>query len=372
MGKKTRVAFVGCGAFCSGIHAPNVSANPGFEIVAFCDLSEERLAELDEMYQPRYVTTDMERVFGDDEVDAVICGTKPNVRMPIMRLAVKHGKPLFVEKPLCYAEEEVEEMVRLIGESGLPFMVGFNRPYSPIMQAVKPLYQGVRKGNTLMVYRIIGEAQLWPASHKRAIIEEKESTIVHEATHIFDLLNWLTGGAPRRVFSTGGGNMDNIITLDYPRDVWAVVISGDNACSGYPKERLEIDSNHATIVAEGFSELTAMGVEAGFVRRHFGLTGELSTGWETHEEKLERGWAFRQGITEEQKAYGYYYPKGRERRSMKGHYEELEHFRQSIVAGKAPETGVVRGAMAEVTAWRAVESWEKGEPVALDFGHLQR
>jgi predicted dehydrogenase len=288
-----------------------------------------------------------------------------------MRAAAEHGKPLFVEKPLCYTEEEVEPMLRLVRESGIPFMVGFNRPYSPIMQAVKPIFRGARKGNTLIIYRIIGEAQLWPAGHKNAIIERGESTIVHEATHIFDLLDWLTDAYPTRVFTTGGGNMDNIITLDYPDDTWAVVISGDNSCSGFPKERLEINTNHSTIVAEGFSDLTAMGVDEQLVRRHFGLEGELTEGWPTYEERLQRGWDFRRAITPEQKAYGYYYPKGPGRRSVKGHYEELEHFRKSIRAGTPPETGVERGAMAEMIAWRAVESVESGRPVALDFSALK-
>jgi len=371
MDRKVKVAFVGCGAFASGIHAPNVASNPGFEIAAFCDLSEQRLAELDELYHPRYVTTDMERVFEDPEIEAILCGTKPDVRMPIMRKAVETGKHLFVEKPLCYREEEAAEMVRLIEGSAICFMVGFNRPYSPIMQAVRPIYRRARKGNTLILYRIIGEAQLWPASHNQAIIERGESTIVHEATHVFDLLNWLTEMEPTRVFTTGAGNMDNIITLDYPEEVHAVVVSGDNSCSGFPKERLEIDSNHATIVADGFAELVAMGVEDEFVVRHFGGNGEEVEKGMSHEERLAKGWAFRQGITEEQKAYGYYYPKGTARRSAKGHYEELEHFRRCIVEGKKPETGVFRGAVAELTAWRAVESWEKGTPVRLDFSGLR-
>ena len=371
MAEKMNVAFVGCGAFCSGIHAPNVAANPAFDIVAFCDLSDDRLAQLNDDYHPRYVTSDMEEVFADKDVHAVICGTKPDVRLPIMKLAVKHGKPLFVEKPLCYTEDEVDAMVSLIREGSIPFMVGFNRPYSHIMQAVKPIYHRARKGNTLIIYRIIGEAQLWPAGHKKAIIEDEESTIVHEATHVFDLINWLTDMEPTRVFTSGGGNMDNIITLDYPEDTYAVVISGDNACSGFPKERLEIDTNHATIVADNFSELTAMGANEQFIQKHFDMTGEQSSGWAPYEERLKKGWEFRQSITDEQKAYGYYYPKGPGRRSIKGHYEELEHFRRSIVAGTPPETGVFRGAVAEIIAWRAVESWETRQPVKLDFSTLK-
>ena len=370
MERTLKIGFVGTGAFCQGIHIPNVSQNPGFEIVAFCDLQEDLLARLRERYQPRYVTTDAEKIFADPDIEAVICATKPAARMEIMKLAATHGKHLFVEKPLCYHEEQAEPMIRLIRDSGILFMVGFNRPYSPIMQATKPLYHGHRKGNTLIIYRIIGEAQLWPPGHKKAIIEEEESTIVHEATHIFDLLNWLTDMEPTRVFTAGGGNMDNIITLTYPRDTYAVVISGDNSCSAYPKERLEIDTNHGTIVADNFRDLTAVGVQDQLIQRRFHDVGEQEDDV-SPAERVRRMWKWHQSITPEQKAYGYYYDTKSRKRGMKGHYEEMEHFRRSVLAGRPPETGVFRGAMAELIAWRAVDSWQTGQPVDLDFSHLK-
>ena len=51
---------------------------------------------------------------------------------------------------------------------------------------------------------------------------------------------------------------------------------------------------------------------------------------------------------------------------------ELEHFRAAIEAGRMPETGVYRGAIANRIAWRAVDSWQTGSPVDMDFSQLQR
>ena len=55
----------------------------------------------------------------------------------------------------------------------------------------------------------------------------------------------------------------------------------------------------------------------------------------------------------------------------KGHYEELELFRQMILAGGPSVTDVVRGAMANLTAWAGVESCHTGKPVDLDFSYLR-
>lgn len=80
----------------------------------------------------------------------------------------------------------------------------------------------------------------------------KESTVIREVTHIFDLLNWLTDSEPERVHTVGEGNTDNVLTLSYPNRVTAVIVAGDNGTLGFPKERLEIDTNYGTIVGDNY------------------------------------------------------------------------------------------------------------------------
>ena len=369
MSEQMKIGFVGCGAFCSGTHIPNAAANPNFEIVAFCDLDEKRLATLEQQYHPRYVTADMERLFRDEQIEMVICGTKPDARMPIMELAVRHRKHLFVEKPLCYDPRQIEPMVALMNHAPILFMVGFNRPYSPMMQAIKPLYRKHKKGSATVIYRIIGEAQLWPAHHWNAIVEKKESTIVHEVTHIFDVLNWLTDAEPLRVYTAGEGNMDNVITLNYPDQTTAVIIAGDNSTAGFPKERVEINTNYATIVGDSFREVIAAGVEGGLVKETFPWHQGDKTFTTSGYEAISTEWQWRASVTPEEKAYGYYYD--RMPRVDKGHYAELEHFRQMIRRGGPSVTDVFRGAIANLIAWDAIRSWETGQPVAMDFSRLK-
>jgi predicted dehydrogenase len=363
------IGFVGCGAFCSGTHVPNAAANPNFNIIAFCDLSQERIDDLDRRYKPRYVTTDMERLFSDPDIEMVVCGTKPDARLPIMELAVKHRKHLFVEKPLCYDPAQIEPMVRLMAHAPVLLMVGFNRPYSPMMQAIKRIYHQHKRGSATIVYRIVGEAQLWPAQHYKAVVEDKESTIVHEATHVFDLLNWLTELEPTRVYTAGEGNMDNVITLTYPQQTTAVVISGDNSTAGFPKERLEINTNHATIIGDHFVEMLAVGTDGGFISRRFPwrMAGRVleTSGYDA----IALDWQWRTSVTESEMKKGYYYDQMP--RVDKGHAAELEHFRLMIERGAPSVTDVFRGAMANLIAWAAVQSWQQSAPVELDFSHLR-
>ena len=366
-----KVGMIGVGGFAGGTHVPNVAANPNFELAALCDLNEQRLKELAAQYKPGYTTTDMQRVFNDPAIEMIICGTKPAFRLPIMRAAVEHRKHLFVEKPMCYTENDLRVMVPLMRKAPIKFMVGFNRPYSPIMQELKPIYRQHKKGgNTTIIYRIIGEAQLWPAHHFNAVVHQKESTIIHEATHIFDLLNWVTDLKPTRVYTAGGGNMDNVITLTYPDDVTAVIISGDNSTSSFPKERIEINTNHGTIVGESFVELQTAGIEGAAQRQTFPYSQQGKTYDNGVAGYFDRLWAWRRTITAEERAYGYYYE--RSPKTDKGHCSELDFFRKIIQADQPSQTDVISGAAAELIAWAAIESWKTGQPKDLDFAYLER
>lgn len=43
--KTLRVGVIGCGGIANGKHIPNLNANKNVELVAFCDIIEERAVE---------------------------------------------------------------------------------------------------------------------------------------------------------------------------------------------------------------------------------------------------------------------------------------------------------------------------------------
>jgi predicted dehydrogenase len=363
-----KVGFIGCGGFVSGTHIPNAAQNDKLKVRAFCDLNAEILAALDSVYHPDYVTGDMKDIFLDPEIEMVVCGTKPDFRIPIMEMALKHGKHLFVEKPLCYDKDQIAPMVKMMRDAPIKFMVGFNRPYSPMMRDIKPLFKTLKKGSATILYRIIGEARLWPKHHYDAIIHNGESTIIHEVTHIFDILNWLTDSTPRRVFAAGEGNTDNVITLNYPDHITAVIIAGDNSSAGFPKEWLEINTGHSTIVGDNFVEMTAYQADLRLINKIYPYAIGNETFTDDGRTFTEECWKWRTSITAEEKEKGYYYE--RMPKVDKGHYHELEFFRKTIAENLPSETDVVKGAIAQMTAEIAVDSWKNGAPMDIDFSHL--
>lgn len=361
------VGMIGCGGHAMGCNLPAVARHPGLRLVGCCDLQQASLEEAQRQFQPSFCTNDMDELVKHPEVDLVICATKPDVRLPVMELAVQHRKPLFVEKPLAYSRADVLAAVALMRDSGVPLIVGFNRPYSPLMQAVRPIFRRHRDGHTTIVYRIVGESAIWPEHHRQKVLVEKESTVIHEATHIFDLLNWLTEAYPEQVFMAGGGHVDNVITLSYPNQTTAVIIAGDNGSVGYPKERLEIDTNCGTLVGEMFAELNVCGMGDDNGTQIFEVPfGDRKLRGIEAVKRVFYQW--RSQLTAEKQAVGRYF--GQIPEIDKGHYGQLDYFRRQVLAGEPVETDVVRGAVASLTAEAAMTSWRENAPQVLDFSEL--
>ena len=154
MAEKTTLGVVGCGGFCRGNHIPNLLSNPLVRLKSLCDLNTDGLEE----YGTDVVTTDMEELFADPEIQGVVCATKPDARFEAMELAKKFRKPLFVEKPLCWGEEQTFKAVDMMREHNGLIFVGFNREFSPLMQdAKKAFLERCTSGNTTIIYRIIGD-----------------------------------------------------------------------------------------------------------------------------------------------------------------------------------------------------------------------
>ena len=366
MSEKTVIGVVGCGGFCRGNHIPNLLANGNVHLKALCDLNTDGL----EAYGTEIVTTDMEQLFADPEIQGIVCATKPDARFEAMELAKKFNKPLFVEKPLCWGEEQTFKAVELMQDHKDFVFVGFNREFSPMMQdAFKYFKARCTAGNTTIIYRIIGESYLWPPHHYTAVVDRKESTIIHEVTHIFQLMRFFTGTYPLSVNTSGGGNMDNIITLEYPDDITVVIIAGDNSNAGFPKEYLEINGNHTTIAGYNFVELEVTGNDGTFIRKQYPYTVAGETFVTGRLEAEEKKREFRAHVTDKERAYGYYYD--RQVKVDKGHAQEMEFFRK-CAAGIIPSPiNLHDGAAANIIAYRAIQSYQEKRRVSIDiYGEL--
>ncbi len=130
---KVRIAIVGM-----GIGKPNgqaLSGNPRGEVVALCDLLEDRMEEFakDLPGEVKFYT-DYKEMCKDPEIDAVFVGTPNQWHVPVALEVVRNGKHVMVTKPLADSEEAARTLVAEAETAGVVNMMSLSTRFGPPCQ----------------------------------------------------------------------------------------------------------------------------------------------------------------------------------------------------------------------------------------------
>jgi predicted dehydrogenase len=129
---------------CGGITETHCKAytQAGYNVVALCDLIEERAKKRQAEFFPNAtITTDYREVLARKEIAVVDIATHPRERLPLIEAALKAGKHVLSQKPFVLDLDQGERLVRLAEAQGVRLAVNQNGRWAPhfsyIRQAVK-------------------------------------------------------------------------------------------------------------------------------------------------------------------------------------------------------------------------------------------
>lgn len=130
MDKKVRVGIIGCGGIANGKHLPSIKklAEKGWlEIVAFCDLIEERAEKAAKEYgaPDAKVYTDYKELLKDESIESIHVCTPNRSHSFITVDALHAGKNVICEKPMAINSAEAKKMVDAAKETGKILTIGY-------------------------------------------------------------------------------------------------------------------------------------------------------------------------------------------------------------------------------------------------------
>ena len=135
MSKTVRIALAGPGAF--GIkHLDGLKLIDGVEVVSLIGRDLAKTQEVAQKYGIKHVTTELEDSLKLPEVDAVILCTPTQMHAQQSIAAMKAGKHVQMEIPLCDKLDEGRAVVEMQKKSGLVAMCGHTRRFNPSHQYV--------------------------------------------------------------------------------------------------------------------------------------------------------------------------------------------------------------------------------------------
>ncbi|EIY46552.1 MULTISPECIES: bi-domain-containing oxidoreductase [Bacteroides] len=260
---KGKMGIIGAGNFTSATVLPSLAkAKANIKYIASAQgLSAKVLAK---KVNATYATSDYREILKDNDVDLVIITTRHNLHASMVLETLQAGKSVFVEKPLCLNEQQLNEIIRAYQNSSekITLTVGFNRRFSPFAMKMKQLMGNAPKNIVATMNAGFIPVDVWVHD-----LEIGGGRIIGEACHFIDLCSYLADSKVISVCMNALGknpqeNTDNVsILLRYENGSNAVINYFANGSKSYAKERVEVFSQERILILDNWRKLTGYGIK---------------------------------------------------------------------------------------------------------------
>jgi predicted dehydrogenase len=243
-GRPVRLGIIGAGNHVKDMLLPPLQTMDNVSIRAVCTASGMTAKTLAERVQAGYCTSDAQALLDDPSINTILIGTRHDSHTALTVKSLLAGKHVFVEKPLCLKEEELEE-IRTVYEKkaadGCHLMVGFNRRFSPHAQQARELFAS-RSNPLVMLYRV--NAGRIPQGHWVQDPEVGGGRLIGEVCHFVDYMQALCGARPNSVSARRIGHHSSGVTILYTAE-------GDRSLE---KEYFEAHADGMSLTMRDFME----------------------------------------------------------------------------------------------------------------------
>lgn len=256
-----KIGIIGAGNYASSMIIPCLTkAHAKIKYIASAHgLSAKILAK---KAKAEIATSDYHNILKDSDVDLVIITTRHNLHARMVIEALRNGKSVFVEKPLCLNESELEEIIQTYhaAPKGTTLTVGFNRRFSPLAEKMRRLLGSGPKNIIATMNAGFIPSDMW--------VHDPEiggGRIIGEACHFIDLCSYLADSNVISVCMNALGvnpeeTTDNAsILIRYENGTNAVINYFANGSKSYAKERVEVYSQEKVLVLDNWRNLKGYG-----------------------------------------------------------------------------------------------------------------
>ena len=206
MKKMHRVAIIGCGGIAGNKHMPNLKRIENVEMVAFCDIIEERAINACKVYgsADAKVYTDYKELLKDESIDIVHVCTPNREHSFITIDALEAGKDVYCEKPMAKTVAEAEAMLEAAKKTGKVLTIGYNNRQNQDVQFVKKACAAGELGD---IYYAKALALRRRAVPTWGVFMDKEEQgggpLIDIGTHALDMTLWaMDNYKPKMVVGT--------------------------------------------------------------------------------------------------------------------------------------------------------------------------
>jgi polar amino acid transport system substrate-binding protein len=320
------IGFIGAGSYAQSSLLPNIPREDGVEFRGVVTATGTGARSVGGRFRFEFCSCDASDILDNERINTAFIATRHDSHGEYVLRALKAGKHVFVEKPLCTSGEALAAIATAYEEARTPdgsrplVMVGFNRRFSPLAMRFR---ESVGTGPMAMVYRV-NAGHVPPESWVHD--PQAGGRIVGEACHFIDFMTWANGSLPVLVHAAampaGQGVADTVtMSLTFGNGSVGTLAYFANGDKSLPKERIEVFAGGVSVVIDDFRSIA---IHAGGKRTGKSLSAQ-----------------------------------------DKGQKEQVRRFVDAIRAGGADPIPFTEIYSATLTTFRALESLRTGNSVRL-------
>ena len=194
MAEKHRIGIIGCGGIANAKHMPSLKQIKNVEMVAFCDIIEERAVKACKEYgtPDAKAYTDYKELLLDDSIDIVHVCTLNRSHSFITVDALEAGKHVMCEKPMAKTYADAVAMLEAAKRTGKKLTIGYQNRQLAENQYAKAVCENGELGEIYFAKAL--------AIRRRAVptwgvflneYEQGGGPLIDIGTHALDLTLWL-------------------------------------------------------------------------------------------------------------------------------------------------------------------------------------
>lgn len=266
------IGFIGAGSYAQSHLLPNIPKDKDIVFKGVMTASGTSSRSVAERFGFEFSTGNEKDIFENDDINTVFIATRHDSHAHYVIKALQAGKHVFIEKPLCLTEEELDEIVDVLnsyyeikneGDKKTTqlnirpiLMVGYNRRFAPLAQEIKA---ALGDGPMAITYRV--NAGTIPADSWIQDTEIGGGRIIGEVCHFVDFLTFINGSVPVAVHAAAMNDPRHFndvvnISLTFANGSIGTIAYFANGDRSLPKERVEVFANGCTAVLDDFKRLS--------------------------------------------------------------------------------------------------------------------
>lgn len=270
--------------YIANVHAEALKA-AGCSIGAVVDADEKKAEAFAKRHEIKRWGTDPQLLL-EDEIGTVHLCTPPNFHYEMVKTLLSHKKNVLCEKPLCFNNEEAEELAELAKTSGKVCAVNFNVRFHMACQKAREIVESETLGRVNLVHgAYLQEFHAFPVPldwRYNEGLAGKMRAVTEIGTHWLDIAEYISGRKITGIAADFG--------RFYPERCLDEGMMYPDSDKGRIKEKIKVCSEDAAVVNLKFDNgaigsVVLSEVSQGRINRlSLEVTGEKGNLWWNSEE----------------------------------------------------------------------------------------